>query len=73
MQVWDLVGRLGGQLRVSPSGSVIGWDMGAALALARALGVPGVAVAELLPAIEAVMVTRINERISEGAGEGVSP
>ena len=32
-QVWDLVGRLGGQLRVIP-GAVIGWDMGAALALA---------------------------------------
>ena len=32
-QVWDLALRLGGQLRVIP-GAVIGWDMGAALALA---------------------------------------
>ena len=38
-QVWDLVGRLGSQLRVLP-GAVIGWDMSAALALGDALGVP---------------------------------
>ena len=66
MQVWDLVGRLGGQLRVAPSGGIIGWDMGAALALARALGIRGLVVAELLPAIEAVMVEKLNERIASG-------
>jgi hypothetical protein len=66
--VWDLVGRLGGQLRLSPAGSVIGWDMGAALALARALGVDPAPVAEMLPAIEAVMVTRINERLEQEHG-----
>jgi len=64
--VWDLVGRLGGQLRVAPSGGVLGWDMGAALALARALGVPGMVVAELLPLTEAVMVEKLNERIASG-------
>ena len=42
--------------------------MGSALALARALGVPGVAVAELLPAIEAVMVTKLNERLEQDHG-----
>ncbi len=68
MQLWDLVGRLGGQLRVSPSGSVIGWDMDTALAMARALGVPGVAVAELLPPIEAVMVAKLNERLEQDHG-----
>jgi len=68
MQVWDLVGRLSGQMRVTPSGGIIGWDMTAALALARALGVPGVAIGELLPAIEAVMVTRINERLEQDHG-----
>ena len=73
MQVWDLVGRLGGQLRVAPSGGIIGWDMSAALALTGALGVPGVAVAELLPAIEAVMVVKLNERITDAAGDDVSP
>ena len=68
MQVWDLVGRLGGQLRVAPSGGIIGWDMGAALTIARALGVPGVAVAELLPPIEAVMVAKLNERLEQDHG-----
>jgi hypothetical protein len=54
-----LVGRLGGQLRVIP-GAVLGWDMGAALALARALGIEQLVAAELLPPIEAVMVRRLN-------------
>ncbi len=53
---------MGGQLRLSPAGDVIGWDMGAALALARALGTDPAAVGHLLPAIEAVMVRKVNER-----------
>jgi hypothetical protein len=56
------VGRLGGQLRVIP-GAVIGWDMGAALALARALGIARMAAAELLPEIEAVMVRKLNDAV----------
>ena len=60
------MGRLGGQLRIAPSGAIIGWDMGAALALARALGVDPAPVAELLPAIEAVMVGKLNEQIASG-------
>ena len=56
--------RLGGQLRVVP-GAVIGWDMGAALTLAAALGVPSLAAAELLPEIEAVMARRLNEAIGD--------
>ena len=63
-QVWDLVGRLGGQLRVAP-GAVLGWDMGAALAMAQALGVNTLIAAELLPEIEAVMVRKVNEQIGE--------
>ncbi|WP_050528379.1 DUF7697 family protein [Pseudorhodobacter aquimaris] len=72
-QVWDLVGRLGGQLRVIP-GAVLGWDMGAALALAQALGINPLIAAELLPEIEAVMVRKLNEQmlhqseIRSGAG-----
>ena len=66
-QVWDLVGRLGGQLRVLP-GAVIGWDMAAALALGDALGVPPLAMAELLPVIEAVMVTKLNEQMDHSHG-----
>ena len=49
-------------------GAVIGWDMGAALAMAGALGVNNLIVAELLPEIEAVMVRRSNERIGDGHG-----
>ena len=66
-QVWDLVGRLGGQLRVIP-GAVLGWDMGAALALAKALGIDTLITAELLPEIEAVMVRKLNEQIGENHG-----
>ena len=64
-QVWDLVGRLGGQLRVAP-GAVLGWDMGAALAMAQALGINTLIAAELLPEIEAVMVRKVNEQMGDG-------
>ena len=55
-------------MRVTPSGGVIGWDMGAALALASALGICRMAVAELLPAIEAGMVRKINEQMDQNNG-----
>lgn len=54
--------RLGGQLRVAGN-SVIGWDMGAALQLGAALGIPSRVIAELLPPIEAVMVRKLGERV----------
>ena len=60
--------RIGGQLRVAGS-SVIGWDMGAALQLAAALGISPMAIAELLPPIEAVMVRKINEEMRSGSAE----
>ena len=63
-----MVGRLGGQLRVIP-GAVLGWDMGAAIALAQALGVNTLIAAELLPGIEAVMVRKLNEEMAGEAGE----
>ena len=63
-----MVGRLGGQLRVV-SGAVLGWDMGAALALAQALGIDTLIAAELLPEIEAVMVRKLNEQM-EGGRDG---
>ena len=66
-QVWDLIGRLGGQLRVPP-GAVIGWDMAAALELGGALGIPPLAMAELLPAVEAVMVAKLNEQMDHSNG-----
>jgi len=42
---------------------VLGWDLGAALMLADALGVNRLAAAELLPGIEAVMMRKANEQI----------
>ena len=48
--------------------AVLGWDMGAALALAQALGINPMVVAELLPAIEAVMVRKMNEQIGDHDG-----
>ena len=50
-------------------GAVIGWDMGAALMLVEALGVPAPTIAELLPEIEAVMVRKLNEQM-EGRRNG---
>jgi hypothetical protein len=55
-------------MRVIP-GAVLGWDMGAALALAQALGVNTLIAAELLPEIEAAMVRKLNEQM-EGSGDG---
>ncbi len=49
-------------------GAVIGWDLSAALALGDALGVPALAMAELLPVIEAVMVRRLNEQMDHSHG-----
>lgn len=49
-------------------GAVIGWDMSAALALGDALGIPPLAMAELLPAVEAVMVAKLNEQMDHSNG-----
>ncbi|WRH61533.1 MAG: hypothetical protein RSE12_14250 [Fuscovulum sp.] len=51
---------MGGQIRAVP-GAVLGWDMTAALAMASAMGISPRAVVELLPAIEAAMVRKLNE------------
>ena len=55
---------MSGQLRVIP-GAVIGWDLGAGMALAAALGVPVRLAAECLPELEAIAVRRINDRMKE--------
>ena len=49
-------------------GAVIGWDMTAALALGDALGTPPLVMAELLPAVEAVMVAKLNEQMDHSHG-----
>ncbi|WP_170835562.1 hypothetical protein [Paracoccus sanguinis] len=47
---------------------MIGWDMSAALALGDALGIPPLAMAELLPGVEAVMVAKLNEQMDHSHG-----
>jgi len=59
-------------MRVAPSGGVIGWDMAPALSLAGALGICRIAAAELLPAIEAVMVRKVNEQTSGDTNANIS-
>ena len=62
--IWELALRLGGQIRVvghMGGISVLGWDMTAALALAKAMDLSGWLVAEMLPEIEAVMVRKMRK------------
>ena len=47
--------------------------MGAALALAHALGVNALIAAELLPEIEAVMVRKLNDALRSGRVQGYDP
>ena len=73
-QVWDLVQRLGGQMRVTggmSGGAVLGWDMAAALQLGAALGLSPLIIAELLPPIEAMMVRKMNAQTGSGSLEGL--
>jgi hypothetical protein len=54
-------------------GAVLGWDMGAALALAQALSINTFITAELLPEIEAVMVRKLNEQMAATDPAGLKP
>ncbi|MFN4287478.1 MAG: hypothetical protein ACK4E3_03140 [Brevundimonas sp.] len=53
--------------------TVLGWDMGAALTIARALGVDPLIAAECLPDIEAVIVRKLNEQMASGARSAPGP
>lgn len=67
--VWDLVLRLGGQWRmISGMGGahVLGWDMGAALPLADALGLDRWLVAQILPDVETAATAAMNEAMRDG-------
>ena len=65
--VWDVITRLGGQLRVAPMGGVFGLDYGAALALGTALSADMELLAEILPDVEAALVRRANGDGSDDA------
>jgi hypothetical protein len=55
-QAWDVLVASQGQLRLAPSGHVIGIDMDAARCLATARGYEPAVLSELLPAAEAGLV-----------------
>ena len=55
-EAWDVLLACQGQLRLAPSGHVIGIDMDAALKLAAARGCDLAVLSELLPAAEAGFV-----------------
>ena len=66
----ELIPRLETQLRVVAGADglhVLGIDFVATFALAGAMGLPAAAVAEWLPAVEAVAVRAINRRIRDVA------
>jgi hypothetical protein len=58
------VERVQNQLRIL-EGAVIGFDFGAVLAFAGAMGVNPAAVAEWLPGIEAVVVRELNKTLRD--------
>jgi alpha/beta superfamily hydrolase len=59
-QVWDLALACAGQLRIAPSGVVLGFDYGAVLAMAALRDVSVNVLASLLPAIEAALGSAVN-------------
>ena len=48
---------------MAPSCAIIGWDLAAALAMAKALGIDPLLAAELLPVIEAEAVRGLNQAL----------
>ncbi|KZL25616.1 DUF7697 family protein [Pseudovibrio sp. WM33] len=61
--------RLGGQVRTVSTMNgyvVLGWDMGATLKLADNLGANPYLAALILPEIEQIACTKINERLQAG-------
>jgi hypothetical protein len=59
-EAWDVLLACQGQLRLAPSGHVIGIDMDAALGLAAARGCDLALLSELLPKAEAGLVEALS-------------
>ena len=65
-EAWDVLLACQGQLRLAPSGHVVGIDMNAALSLAAARGCDLAVLSELLPAAEAGLVEALsNDRVRD--------
>jgi hypothetical protein len=58
-EAWDVLLACQGQLRLAPSGRVVGIDMSAALRLGAARGYDLAVLSELLPAAEAGLVEAV--------------
>lgn len=69
LEAWDIAERCRGQVRLAPSGMVIGFDLAAVLTLGTALGYDERALAELLPAIELGMVAGVVKLRNEQHGD----
>ena len=59
-EAWDVLLACQGQLRLAPSGHVIGIDMNAALRIGAARGCDLAVLSELLPAAEAGLVEALS-------------
>ena len=61
-EAWNLLLACQGELRLAPSGHVVGIDMDAALSLATARGCDLAVLSELLPAAEAGLVEALRTK-----------
>jgi hypothetical protein len=65
-ETWDVLLACTGQLRLAPSGHVVGMDMNAALRLGTARGCDLALLSELLPAAEAGLVEALwSDRVQD--------
>ena len=67
-EAWDVLLACQGQLRLAPSGHVIGIDMDAALRIGAARGCDLAVLSELLPAAEAGLVEALSMDRRRGDG-----
>jgi hypothetical protein len=67
-EAWDVLLACHGQLRLAPSGHVVGIDMNAALRIATARGCDLTVLSELLPAAEGGVVEALcSDRVPDAA------
>jgi hypothetical protein len=67
-EAWDVLLACQGQLRLAPSGHVVGIDVDAALKIGAARGYDRAVLSELLPAAEAGLVEAV--RSDRGGNDG---